>query len=478
MLVVAVLLVIHSYLVVHREVAQFRSDMDLHAYLLGTVLASSIADVWTSVGPERAMSIVADANRSEGLVRVRLVRLDQSAPGADAPIVSSDRLSALLQGEEVLLRDHTASGVRYHIAYFPLSVDVAPLRALELSQPLAPMQNYTRTTILQKIGLFLAFLVVGSLLVWWLGIRLVGRPVRALVHQALGVGQGKLYSVNDLERSNDEIGLLAKGLNRMVKDLRTARSRLEQETAERLAVVEQLNHAERLSTVGKLASGLAHELGTPLNVVTGRAKLIANGGMSEGDAAASAGVIKQQAERMTELIRKLLDFARRSPAAKGAESLAHLVEQVAHLLSPLASGRGCAIVVPEAEDSTKVEVDAAQVQQVLSNLVVNAVHAMPDGGTVTLSYGTRQGNAPADHAGPTGDYAFIDVSDDGVGIPEENLGRIFTPFFTTKQVGEGTGLGLSIAHGIIKEHGGWIEVASKIGEGSTFSIYLPRAEVE
>jgi signal transduction histidine kinase len=120
-----------------------------------------------------------------------------------------------------------------------------------------------------------------------------------------------------------------------------------------------------------------------------------------------------------------------------------------------------------------VKIDPAQIQQVLSNLIVNAIHALPEGGTVTVRYGMKQAQPPADHGGSEEDYAFVEVTDDGIGIPEENLARIFVPFFSTKGVGEGTGLGLSIAHGIITDHGGWIAVRSTVGQGSTFSVYLP-----
>jgi signal transduction histidine kinase len=335
------------------------------------------------------------------------------------------------------------------------------------------MYHYAMVTVIQKIALFVAFLIVGGALVWWMGNNLVGRPVKALVGQAHEVGRGNLNMINDLEGTRDEIGALAGGLNQMVVDLRNARDRLEQETTQRLAAVEQLNHAERLSTIGKLASGLAHELGTPLNVVAGRAKMIADGGISHSEIGDSARVIRQQAERMTGLIRKLLDFARRSPHKKQVESLSHLAEQAVNLLSQLADGRSASIVLESSRESPVVKADPAQIQQVLSNLIINAIHAMPDGGTVTVRYGVRQVQPPADHGGIESDYAYVDIVDEGVGIPEEDLTRIFTPFFSTKQVGEGTGLGLSIVHGIVNEHDGWITVKSEVGQGSTFSIYLP-----
>ena len=478
MLVIALLLVVHSYLVVKREVALFRADMDLHAYLLGSVLASSAADLWVANGPERVASIIEDANRSEQLVQVRWVWFDVPPGDSSAPRALIEDLSPLSRGQEILFPEYSYRGSDYHLAYFPVSVDRTRLSALELTQPLAPMRSYIRTTVLRKIALFVAFLLVGGGLVWWLGVHLVGRPVHLLVDQAHAVGKGDLEARNDLERVNDEIGLLAVGLNDMTENLRVAQSRLADETSRRLAAMEQLSHAERLATVGKLASGLAHELGTPLNVVAGRAKMISSEEMSQAEVVDSASVIQGQAERMTGIIRQLLDFARSRSLEKCREELVQPVKNVVHLLSPIAAQADVAIEVTSDAGSPAVVMDIGQIQQVLSNLVVNAIHAMPHGGRVTIGHGQRTAAPPADHGGVEEEYAYIEVVDTGVGIAKDNLQRVFTPFFSTKQVGEGTGLGLSIAHGIVKEHGGWLTAESTEGEGSKFTVYLPIGERE
>jgi signal transduction histidine kinase len=119
-------------------------------------------------------------------------------------------------------------------------------------------------------------------------------------------------------------------------------------------------------------------------------------------------------------------------------------------------------------------VDSGQVRQVLTNLIVNAVQAMPDGGHIQISLAGRRTTPPDLDAATEGDYVGLTVSDDGPGIDPEHVEQIFEPFFTTKDVGEGTGLGLSIAHGIVQEHDGWINVTSTPGEGTSFTVYLPR----
>jgi signal transduction histidine kinase len=237
-------------------------------------------------------------------------------------------------------------------------------------------------------------------------------------------------------------------------------------------VIEQLRHADRLSTVGKLASGIAHELGTPLTVVSGRARLIADG-LSGEETRESALTIADQAQRMTRIIRQLLDFARRRSAAKSPEDLRAVARQTVSLLSPLADKRGARITLDEPDTPLMAEVDVGQLQQALTNLVVNAIQAMPRGGAVRCAVGRAPARPPADHGGAEGEYLSVAVTDEGEGMSEETMAHIFEPFFTTKPVGEGTGLGLSVTYGIVKDHGGWIELESSPGAGTRFTIRLP-----
>ncbi|MFH2002298.1 MAG: ATP-binding protein, partial [Planctomycetota bacterium] len=126
------------------------------------------------------------------------------------------------------------------------------------------------------------------------------------------------------------------------------------------------------------------------------------------------------------------------------------------------------------KDPAFVKVDGGQIQQVLTNLIVNAMQAMPRGGDVEVGIQRNQAAPPSVHGDSKGDYLCIYVRDQGEGIPEESIHHIFDPFFTTKEVGQGTGLGLSIAYGIVRENGGWIDVKSEPGKGSLFSVFLPQ----
>jgi signal transduction histidine kinase len=220
---------------------------------------------------------------------------------------------------------------------------------------------------------------------------------------------------------------------------------------------------------------MAHELGTPMNVVLARAELIGLESPSESTLT-SLKVIKSQIQTMSAMIRQLLDFGRRGRAHKQTLDLAELCEQTVQLLDPVARHQNVTIELASGDAAVMAEVDQSQIQQVISNIIENAIHAMPQGGMVTVRVEPGPFRPTGNSRASDQLAARVSIEDQGIGIPAENLGHIFDPFFTTKEVGKGTGLGLSIAYGIVQDHGGWIEVSSQPGEGSRFLIFLPLAE--
>jgi signal transduction histidine kinase len=317
----------------------------------------------------------------------------------------------------------------------------------------------------------MAALVV--LLVSVVGVRMVGRPVQELVEKTRRIAAGDLSGPVHV-KSRDEFRELADSINDMCAQLGASQERLRRETAARIQAIEQLRHADRLRTVGRLAAGIAHELGTPLNVVAGRAGLIASGKLSAEDVNKSAGTIKTEADRMTGIIRQLLDFARRSTPRRTVVDLRQVVSGTADLLAGIARKRNVQIVLAAADAPLTANVDVGQLQQVLTNLIMNAVQAMPQGGTVELALDGTRAISPYRPDDGEADFVCISVKDSGAGIASEHLEQIFEPFFTTKDVGEGTGLGLSISYGIVQEHGGWIDVASETDQGTCFFVYVPQ----
>jgi signal transduction histidine kinase len=251
------------------------------------------------------------------------------------------------------------------------------------------------------------------------------------------------------------------------------RARVDHEMSLRMSAVEELRHAERLNTIGKLAAGIAHELGTPVSVISARAELIAEERLDREQTRASGRVIIEQADRISRIIRNMLDFGHRSATDTKREDLGTLAEETVELLRSLADRSGVELIVKSAS-VVKARVNRAELQQVLSNLLANAIQAVPDGGRVTLAVDEANARLPENGDRQVRSYACIEVQDEGMGIPPEILPRIFDPFFTTKPSGEGTGLGLSVSYGIIRDHGGGIRIQSVLGGGTTVRVYLPR----
>jgi two-component system NtrC family sensor kinase len=248
------------------------------------------------------------------------------------------------------------------------------------------------------------------------------------------------------------------------------------EQEERRAAVEQVRHGERLATVGKLAAGIAHELGTPLSIVAGHAQMIVAREVEGDRAIESAKSIDREATRMAKIVRQLLDFSRRKgPEAMDCD-LSDIAKRCAKLFAPVAEKARVALSVVGAEDRSLVRGDAESIQQVVTNLVANAIDAMPAGGALKIQL-CRVVEARA--AGGTSKVSLVrlDVVDTGTGMPPEVVAHAFDPFFTTKPSGSGTGLGLSVVDGIVRDHGGWITLASHPGAGTTISVFLPVAVV-
>jgi signal transduction histidine kinase len=308
------------------------------------------------------------------------------------------------------------------------------------------------------------------------GAWVVGRPISALIDQARRVGGGDLRA-RSLPRQRDELGDLARELNRMLDRLEAAAGEVDLSTRQRFAALEQLRHADRLTTVGRIASSVAHEMGTPLNVVAGRARLIVE---DEREAAEHARIIIDQTQRLTKIIRQLLDSARRRPPQKEQCNLTQLAGDVLPALGTLASKKRLDIRLQSDLADAPIVADPTQVQQALTNLVVNAIQASAEGAAVHVTLRAGRGARPAGLAAAPGqeaggEYFEVSVQDHGAGMPPDVLARVFEPFFTTKAVGESTGLGLSVAHDIVGEHGGWITAESEPGRGSRFTLCLPRS---
>jgi len=241
---------------------------------------------------------------------------------------------------------------------------------------------------------------------------------------------------------------------------------LEDVTA-RITLEEQLQQREKLSSIGLLAAGVAHEVNTPLTGVSSYTQMLL-GMLNETDPKhALLQKVRTQAERATNIVNNLLNFSRTGSATEFAEvDVARVLDDTLQLLEPQLRRSRIEIVRKYAPDAPEAYANAGKLQQVFTNLILNARDAIPDGGKIMVSTGTAE------------DGSFVaEITDTGIGIAPENVAKIYDPFYTTKGVGQGTGLGLAVSYGIVQEHAGRITVDSTPGRGTTFRIILPTARV-
>ncbi len=460
-----------AYYRIQREQTAFEQDVARDAKVIGRMLGHAVESTWLNHGEAEALEVVEHATEREMHIDIRWVWVNASPGDLRAPTVPSSALAGLERGETVIEKLE-GDGVAVLYTYVPVLIEGLELGAIEVSDPLGDEERYLARSVINAVFTMLVLVALCAGLSWVLGLRLVARPVRRLVEQARAIGRGDLDRRLHLS-ARDELGELASEMNQMCDRLVEARERLEVETQTRIAAVEQLRHADRLKTVGTLASGIAHELGTPINVIEGHAALLREDAAAGPAAKESADVIGRQCKRMATIIRQLLDFARRGGPRSTSSDALEVARQTAAMVAPLARQQGVELTVQgEPEGTPRIAFGA--LQQVLANLFVNALHAMPDGGALTVDVEDRDARAPG--AKETRGYVALSVRDTGVGMPPEVRERIFEPFFTTKDVGEGTGLGLAVAYAIVEDHGGFIDVESAPGRGSTFTVYLPREQ--
>jgi two-component system, NtrC family, sensor kinase len=319
------------------------------------------------------------------------------------------------------------------------------------------------------LSLSMALAVIG--IVFFVTRHGVTRPIDELVKSFRAVGTGDLKARVPV-RGEDELGRLAQEFNGMCERLETARSSLLDEQERRRRVESRLRGAERLAGLGRLAAGLAHEIGTPLNVISGRAGALQRSLGGNERAERSLQIISDQIDRIVRIVRDMLDFARMKGPRRAPTDLSAVVGTVLDLTESRLEERGIEVELANGAPGPTIMADSDQLQQVFLNLVVNAADAMPEGGRLRIGIASRVLANP-ERGGPLRECAEVTVEDTGIGMSPETREHAFDPFYTTKQAGEGTGLGLSVSYGIVEEHEGWFDLSSEPGRGTSVRVYLP-----
>jgi PAS domain S-box-containing protein len=247
-----------------------------------------------------------------------------------------------------------------------------------------------------------------------------------------------------------------------------------EDVTDRVTLAQEVQQAEKLAVVGQLAAGIAHQIGTPLNVISGSAEYLMMEFGTDKGRPQELDIIVAQTDRITKLIQQLLNFARPARMAAAPLKLNDLVQEVLALVEHQIAKEQVAVRTVLDPDLPPIPGDAHQLEQAFLNIVINAWHAMPAGGTLTVA--TRRADRPRKGGRPARPGVEATIADTGTGIAPEHMERIFDPFFTTKGVGKGTGLGLAISRRIVEDHRGTIAVATELGRGTTFTIWLPAGE--
>lgn len=311
------------------------------------------------------------------------------------------------------------------------------------------LRTAIRTSWIVATGSLL-FILLAMILASYALTRQVADPLRRFAGYMERIANGDFSPILPARRYRDEFSRLAVSINRMLFGLK------EREI--------QLVRTSRMAAVGTLTAGIAHELNNPLNNIGLNAEALHDSldTHTNEQKLKMLGDIVSQVERASATVKNLLDFTRVEKPVTVALALGDIVREARRLVANEAEINGVDFRLEMSADLPQVRGNPRDLQQVFLNLFLNGIQAMPNGGSLTVQ-GKRAGDGIVE----------VEVTDTGVGIPEENLGSVFDPFFTTKEVGTGTGLGLFVSFGIVKKHGGAITLRSKVGKGTTFTVRLP-----
>ena len=441
---------------------------DADEKIVGALLTGSKIDTLLDELKLQALADILILNPEGSLVTTTLAE-----PEGGYGILEIDGESLRDAGLTSLNREMELYGRDYEVLYTPLIIRDAEAGFIGV----VSSSEYIATALTTNRNTFSIIFTLGTGAVIVLGYLLaqhVARPILQLRSMSQAVAGGDLDRSSGLKRT-DEIGELANAFDIMTLRLRERTeeaARLYKEAIQRAKELEEMNarlqatqaqliQSEKLASVGQLTAGIVHDVKNPLAVIKGLAEELSEEGDQDEFTVEGLETIRDSASKANTIVTDLLKFARQSTPEMQTRDMRATLESVFRLTEYLVRKGNVTLVPDLPPTSVMATYDPQQIEQVLINLVTNAVQAMPDGGTLDVSLKENDDNLD------------ITMRDSGVGIPEENVVRIFDPFFTTKPEGEGTGLGLSVSYGIVSRHRGHIEVESEVGIGTTFIVSLP-----
>ncbi len=512
-LIIALLLamVLFTWLIVKHQQEDLLKEASRHVMQISEVVVKSTRYAMLLNKRDIAEKIIQDIGKQKGIEHLRVISKDgtiihsnrsgevgysidqQAEPCVNCHLTSkplenvtddmrwrvftSPKGQRLLGTMQAIRNERSCSSASCH--EHPASQAV--LGIVDIDYSLEEIDKSMKTHAIFIIGISLGFIILVFSSAGVLLQRLIYLPLKDLESGAKRISFGDLDH-NIPVRKDDEFGHVAGSFNHMTESLKKSRLEMEElvknlelkveERTQKLLVAEAgIAQGEKLASVGLLASGIAHELNNPLTGVLTFSSLLRKKMEDGSQDAEDLDLVIRETKRCASIIRRLLDFAREKVPAKGFFKLNQIIEETVRIVDRSAFMMHIEITKDLDPELPQIWGDADLIKQVILNILVNAEQAIEGHGNIIVE--SRRCIVSAEAGGKPVPMVEIAVKDTGCGIPEDNLQRIFDPFFTSKEVGKGTGLGLSVSYGIIKAHGGAIKVESVVGVGTTFRISLP-----
>jgi two-component system NtrC family sensor kinase len=512
-LVLVAVMMLFVLLLVQQERGEQLRTMVTHMAQLSQVIERSTRYAMLLDEPAIVDKIIEDIGKQDGIQRVRVLRKDGIIAHSNFPPEIGQRVDKeaehcshchegdkvlteipnhkkwrifetadrqqVLGNMEVIRNEPSCSTAACHKHAASQSV----LGVVDITYSLGEINQTMRAHVVNMVAVSIGFILLVSLSVGWLLHRMIYVPLADLEKGAKRLSSGNFERPIPV-RGEDEFGSLARSSNALMGALKKSRQELQEwvqtlehkvnERTQELRLAEaEVARGEKLAAIGQLAAGIAHELNNPLTGVLTFTHLLRKK-MPEGSQdAEDLDLVIRETKRCASIIRRLLDFAREKAPEKELVDLNRLIDETVRFVERSAALQQIEISMQLDADLPPLYVDADLIKQVLMNILVNAQQAIAERGTIIVQSRLHESRSLANSGDESVPVVEIAISDTGCGIPKANLQRIFDPFFTSKEVGKGTGLGLSVSYGIVRSHGGEIEVESTVGQGTTFRVYLP-----
>ncbi|MBN1696681.1 MAG: hypothetical protein JW881_04115 [Spirochaetales bacterium] len=462
--------IIYGIFAYQRDLNNYIQDIKTDTKTLAKVLSIEFVTVWERDGLSFSLELLDEVNE-HSTARIRWVWLDSDNEIRFKPVIDCEKI--LGQSDRDVSSFINLDEGKFICTYLPVNLPISRTGAIEVYEDLSSVIDTFFINNMVHLGIVALFISICTfILIWVIGYFMLSKRISGILGFIKRLGAGNRSDMIAV-KGNDEISTIASGLDAMRTELKSTEEMLMKERDEHIKILEQLRHMDRLAVIGKITSGIAHELGTPLNIISGRAKLLNSFDLSHDEIIENANIIGEQTDNITTIIKNMLNFSRRKKPEKKPVNINTIVRKTIDMFGLNKEYRRVSIELIENEKDIIGNVDRIQIQQVLSNIILNSIQAIPGEGKIEIGVSIVSMTLPGVPAGTVNKTLSLYIKDNGPGIPEADIENVFKPFFTTKSTQGGSGIGLSLVKDIIKDYHGRIEVENNPEGGCCFNIYLP-----